>query len=283
MQIQINTTPVKTNAADLQSAGTGADTSPAAEMPPILNAKAVNVTEADASFIDLNHQVALVTLQSEQARENSVDNLFINAYETVYSVNAEAARKDAEILYALGQEWQRVDELSTAMSNVDEAWTAAETSLEQAKADYQATTDELNAFLDTGYDSANPDSVTEKERLEKAQKDASDSVTQLEDEVSRLKAEFEALDAEMATANANIERFYEQMSDESYRALIDTSSVKLEELAELTMPLFEEDEEYPVESKKPLTEMTTGELIQYLREREAQLLDDIESRRNPMA
>lgn len=275
MDIQL-TPPVKPAAADFQTVLTALETPQPMALPSLLSDSSVTVEEEDEDYVDLESLAAKLTLESEDARENSVMDIFTNAYETVSRVSAAAAEQDAEILNKLSEEMKNADSLGDRLADIHEQLEAAEVTLQNAEAAYQQATEALDAFVE---DPADPESVAEKARLESVQAEAAAAKEAAAATVADLDAQFAAVDADLTQVNDTIDRLYNEMSDVSYHALIDTATVMLEDYDHMMSPLIESDEEHPVDSKKPITEMTIGELIQFLREREAEFLDDVEARR----
>lgn len=278
MNIQLNTSSqARIDALQASVSAANAQATATVEtIPALLSTNSVKISEARG---DLERLAALLTAETDEARENSVLDIFINAYETVRAVNEDAADGDQQLLMALGVAAENSAEISAVIEEATEGLAATETLLDlfgTARQDYQ---DELDVLMQNELVDTDPELIAKKAELEAAITSLNNSLKDVETAAAGYQASYDAAVAEMEQVTQEIDANIEQLSDESYRALIDAAMVKLADYVDLSEPLAEEEAET---KPKPISDMSISELIQYAREVEARMIDNIESKREQM-
>lgn len=269
-QARINALQASVSAANAQATAT------VETIPALLSSNSVTVSEARG---DLERLAALLTAETDEARENSVLDIFINAYETVRAVNEDAAEGDEQLLMALGVSAAESSEISKIL---EDAAGSLEVSSDMLAAfgtirmEAQAELDELlkNENVDT-----DPELIAKREDLEWTINESNLMLADLEELVAHYQGIYDSAVADMERLAQDIDANIEQLSDESHRILIEAAMVKLADYVDLSEPLAEEEAET---KPKPISDMSVSELIQYAREAEARMIDDIESKREQM-
>lgn len=277
MDVQLNRDFLRTSAVALQSAVAPLATAEnVSQLPSLLSDKAVKISKANA---DLERLVALLTQETEEARENAVINIFANAYETVRNVNAAAADQDALILHDIGMATAETAEISTLIAEVQQLMDAHQMFLLLAGEIKKGATEEYEKFMATDYDPNNPESVAKKAEWEQTIADAEEAFRLGSELITALQELYDLAVGALDEKNAEVDAYIASLSHESYRALIEAASIKIKDLGYTTMPLTPEEESEKPAGTKAISDMTVSELIQYVRERDAQLLEDIEAKR----
>lgn len=278
MNIQLNTSSqARIDALQASVSAANAQATATVEtIPALLSTNSVKISEARG---DLERLAALLTAETDEARENSVLDIFINAYETVRAVNEDAADGDQQLLMALGVAAENSAEISAVIEEATEGLAATETLLDlfgTARQDYQ---DELDVLMQNELVDTDPELIAKKAELEAAITSLNNSLKEVETAAAGYQASYDAAVAEMEQVTQEIDANIEKLSDESYRALIEAAMVKLADYVDLSEPLAEEEAET---KPKPISDMSISELIQYAREVEARMIDNIESKREQM-
>lgn len=278
MNIQLNTSSqARIDALQASVSAANAQATATVEtIPALLSTNSVKISEARG---DLERLAALLTAETDEARENSVLDIFINAYETVRAVNEDAADGDQQLLMALGVAAENSAEISAVIEEATEGLASMETLLDlfgTARQDYQ---DELDVLMQNELVDTDPELIAKKAELEASITSLNNSLKEVEAAAAGYQASYDAAVAEMEQVTQEIDANIEQLSDESYRALIDAAMVKLADYVDLSEPLAEEEAET---KPKPISDMSISELIQYAREVEARMIDNIESKREQM-
>lgn len=278
MNIQLNTSSqARIDALQASVSAANAQATATVEtIPALLSTNSVKISEARG---DLERLAALLTAETDEARENSVLDIFINAYETVRAVNEDAADGDQQLLMALGVAAESSAEISAVIEEATEGLASMETLLDlfgTARQDYQ---DELDVLMQNELVDTDPELIAKKAELQDNIADLNASLANVEAAAAGYQASYDAAVAEMEQVTQEIDANIEQLSDESYRALIEAAMVKLADYVDLSEPLAEEEAET---KPKPISDMSISELIQYAREVEARMVDDIEAKREQM-
>lgn len=278
MNIQLNTSSqARIDALQASVSAANAQATATVEtIPALLSTNSVKISEARG---DLERLAALLTAETDEARENSVLDIFINAYETVRAVNEDAADGDQQLLMALGVAAENSAEISAVIEEATEGLASMETLLDlfgTARQDYQ---DELDVLMQNELVDTDPELIAKKAELEAAITSLNNSLKEVDAAAAGYQASYDAAVAEMEQVTQEIDANIEKLSDESYRALIEAAMVKLADYVDLSEPLAEEEAET---KPKPISDMSISELIQYAREVEARMIDDIESKREQM-
>lgn len=277
MEIRVDNNAVTPNISAFQTEMAAASSlASQVEARPILASNSVKISTGSGA-VDLDRLVAKLAQETDEARHNSVMSVFANAYETVRNINAEAAEADAETLGNISVESKQRQQDSKNVAQKKDALDQANAAYMQAEGDLIVAQETLNNFLATEYDSNIPSSVEKREQLERAVETAKSNVTTASQAATRAKAQYNEALGQMSATNARLDAYLNELSDESHRVLIEAAMIKIEDFEHLMDPLLEE--EASANMPKPLSEMTISELIQYVQEREALLIDDIEAKR----
>lgn len=278
MNVQLNTNLIKSNIAAIQSSVNATTTTDAlSKLPAILGSEAVKISEARA---DLNRMVALLTHESEEARENSVISIFSNAYETVRGVNATAAENDALILHDIGVATAETAEIASLVATIKETLEESQFLIlvtDEARTKAQEAYDN---FMETEFDAASPDSLAQKQEWEETLADAEEAMRDGTETVALLQETYDFAVQALDDKSAEVDGYIEALSHESYRALLESAAIKINDLGYANTSLTLEEEDEKPDGTKAVSEMSVSELIQYVQERDAQLLRDIEAKRD---
>lgn len=249
---------------------------------------------------------AYVTVESVNAKAAQADKSGLDEIGALVIQNQSLGERAAELKGKIVDTQATIDGQKSSIALLENSITDLEATLKDLNKEIKAVETEIaevNDALEALAEDATPEGTAKREELEtkKATLEASyenlkATIHQTEKEamtlkgqiveinlasqtakveLNRLNFELKGIETVMASNSKRIDTLTQNLSDESYRALIDAVIANIEELSHLVEPL--EEKETPV--VKALSDMTISELLQYVKERREEMLDMIDSKR----
>lgn len=274
MNIQLNTSRTNVDALSAVVLNNAAEAVQAEGVSStILGSSPLKVTSRPA---DLDKLAALLIKESEQARYNSIIGVLSNAFDVVKNINEEAAAADKKTLIEIETVTKEKAKVDNKIVEVERKIEQAESNVRQTRNTLDEAQRQLDQFMAT-YDSSNPDSVVKKAELENAVSSARADYDSAVSSLNAAKSERDGYVNQSSRLSDRRDALCRDLSDESHRALVAAMKLDVDDFNHLFTPLSEEENK--AEGPKPLSDMTISELIQYVTDRQNEMRDDIESKR----
>lgn len=239
----------------------------------ILGSASLKVTNRPA---DLDKLAALLINESEQARYNSIIGVLLNAFDVVKNINEEAAADDEKTLEEIETVTKEKDGVDRKLSEAEKRLTQAESDVRRAENALEGAREKLDRFMAT-YDPSNADGAAEKAELEKAVASAQADLNSAVSSRNAARSERDGYANQSSRLSDRRDALCGDLSDESHRALVSALKLGIDDFNHLFAPFAEEEAE--AAGSKPLSDMTVSELIQFVTDRQNEMRDDIESKR----
>lgn len=229
----------------------------------------------------LDKLIALLVMESEGAREESMVGVLSNAYAVVEKMDADAAASDREALSEMSTLSDERFRLENEIEALKEDILKARAAVALATLACDRAVEALEAFDEQeGLDLTDPAVMERRAELVGAIDKAREKQAAALDASAALDQQLDAKEVALNEVSDALTGLYDELSDASRRALIDAVKISFGDLSDEMVSLLEEEEK-PT-SAKALSEMTMAELVQYITERQDEMRETIESKREQL-
>lgn len=229
----------------------------------------------------LDKLIALLVMESEGAREESMVGVLSNAYAVVEKMDADAAASDREALSEMSTLSDERFRLENEIEALKEDILKARAAVAVATLACDRAVEALEAFDEQeGLDLTDPAVMERRAELVGAIDKAREKQAAALDASAALDQQLDAKEVALNEVSDALTGLYDELSDASRRALIDAVKISFGDLSDEMVSLLEEEEK-PT-SAKALSEMTMAELVQYITERQDEMRETIESKREQL-
>lgn len=229
----------------------------------------------------LDKLIALLVMESEGAREESMVGVLSNAYAVVEKMDADAAASDREALSEMSTLSDERFRLENEIEALKEDILKARAAVALATLACDRAVEALEAFDEQeGLDLTDPAVMERRAELVGAIDKAREKQAAALDASAALDQQLDAKEVALNGVSDALTGLYDELSDASRRALIDAVKISFGDLSDEMVSLLEEEEK-PT-SAKALSEMTMAELVQYITERQDEMRETIESKREQL-